>query len=260
MLNPSFAVRRGVPLLSSWKPIVPVLLSAVFCATPARAVELPPLLVRLGDHAARLERVYDDGAFTITSSLEQLDASGKAISTTNVVTRVQYTDGSASEEILKRVVDGKDVTEEAAKKRKREEKKAAAKGERLESQRLASPFEPDEQPKYQFKLLDPRPGDTDGCVRVGFKPKGKPSTDLYVGEAVVDPEKGFVKTFKSKPSKNPTFVDKIAIDLEVSEPTAAGPAPSTLKVDAEGGFLFYRKRVRVRSTFTDYVVPDLVSK
>lgn len=247
----------------SLKSLVPVLFAlGVALATPASArgaedVTLAPLLERLGAHAARLERVYDDGGFTIRSSMEQLDAKGKAVSTTNVVTKVTYVKGVAKEEIVERIVDGKDVTAEAAKKRRAEEAKAAAKGERLESQRLASPFEPDEQAKYVFTLLDPRPAD--GALRrIAFKPKGKPGTDVYQGEALVDPVEGVVKRFSSKPSKNPTFVDKIRIELEVAEPTSAGPAPSELKVDAEGGFLFYRKRVRIRSTFSDYIVPDLL--
>lgn len=249
------------------KSVVPVLFaftSVVALATPAAAfaaedVTLPSLLERLGAHAARLERVFDDGGFTIKSSMEQLDAKGKAVSTTTVVTRVTYAKGVAKEEILERVVDGKDVTAEAAKKRRKDEAKAAAKGERLESQRLASPFEPDEQGKYDFTLLAPRPEDA-GLRRVGFKPKGKPRSDLYVGEALVDPVAGVVKRFDSKPAKNPTFVNKIRIEVEVAEPTSAGPAPSELKVDAEGGFLFYRKRMRIRSTFSDYVVPDLLSR
>ncbi len=204
--------------------------------------ELAALLDRLEAHEAKLARIYEDGAFSVQSTIESFGRGKKPSSTIDVETRVTNVKGIRREEIVKKLENGKDVTAEAIEKKKKDKQK------KLESNPMILPFATKERPKYRFTWKKPDV--------ITFEPVVAPADGVYRGEATVDPDKGEVLEVRARPTKLPAFVDEIAFRLELGLVTRAGPTPSALEVDGEGGVLFYRKRVRIRTGFSDYVVPE----
>jgi hypothetical protein len=201
--------------------------------------ELDALLDRLEAHETKLAAIYENGAFTVTSVIQNLDRSGKATSTTDVETRVTHEKGDRTEQIIRKIENGKDVTPKAPTKVDKEHRKKEA---------FVLPFAKSERAKYRFTRKGPDV--------IAFEPAGKRSTSVWKGEATVDPVQGHVLEIRAKPSKNPFFVDKVSMVLELGLDTKIGPTPSKLSVDGEGGMLFYRKRIRIRTEFSDYVLPE----
>jgi len=203
------------------------------------------LLDRLQAHESRLARIYEDGGFTVRTTVENLDRDGKATSRTEVETQVTYEGGVRREHLVKKIEDGEDVTEEARRKKERDRD---GKEEKLESNPLVLPFAKAERPKYRFTRKS--------RTVIAFTPVVEPSKSVWKGEATIDPDAGTVLEVRAKPAKYPAFVDRLKATLEFDVVTRAGPTPSTLTIEGEGGFLFYRKRVRMVTEFSDYVVPE----
>jgi hypothetical protein len=209
---------------------------------PAKdATVAPELLSRLAEQADLLSKIYIDGGFTIHSVIENLDRDGKPTSTTEVVTRVRFEGGVEHDEIVSRIEDGKDVTAKAERKHKHSDA------------RIVSPFETAQQAKYRFT---DKGADTDdpALEHIAYEPVHA-GDDTYVGEAVVDPATAMVVRHVCRPSKLPRLVDRLSIVLDLGLLTDAGPTPSALHVAGEGGILFYRKRMKIESTFDEYQVP-----
>lgn len=190
----------------------------VLLAVPEQA-----LLQKLGERALQLEHFNKASKVTVDILAEELDSDGKVTKTTHTALRVAR-DGSKSErKLLTFVENGKDLTAS-----KRADLEAPPKKET----QVRSPFHPDERAKYQFELL---PTDHPGQLRIGFQPSGEKTSELYVGEATVDPETGDVLAVSLRPSKNPPFVQSLSIESKLDAVTPAGRATSSLTMSGVGG-------------------------
>ncbi|HYV45173.1 MAG TPA: hypothetical protein VFA20_09950 [Myxococcaceae bacterium] len=211
----------------------------------------PELMKKLADSDARLLRLYKEGAVTMTSRVEELDKGGNVQHTQTVAMRLTVKDGAQQVEVLSAARDGQDIT---ADERKEQAARQDPKGKTNQRQQLTLPFAAESQSSYAFQLLGPD-ANNPALQRIGFGPRGKKSKDLWVGEAVVDPQAGEVKWLKQRPSELPAFVDAIDMVLEFGASTSMGSAVSTVHMDGEGGLPFFKKRFRSVITFKDYVPP-----
>jgi hypothetical protein len=121
--------------------------------------------------------------------------------------------------------------------------------------RLASPFAPLEQPRYQFDSLPGDPGPPE-LLRLSFQPQGRLSSELLIGEALVDPEAGEMVQLWGRPAKNPAWVEALRIDAEFATQTRVGRAISRLEVHGEAGLPWFKKRFRFTTVFSDYWLPS----
>lgn len=217
--------------------------------TPPPAVshdeELRVLLRRLLDYGQRFEQMKKRGSYTFAGKLDQLDGDGKVDGTQELVARI-IADGvtDPTVQIVKYVDDGEDKTVEA-----REKAKARAGKPKDKKREFRLPFSPNEQPRYVFTLVE-RSREDPRKVRIAFVPK-VPAEDAYHGSAWVDTQDAEVDSMGFSPSKNPTFVEHIDVTMRFALQTPLGRAPSTMTVDARGGFLFLRKHFRGTATISD---------
>lgn len=202
----------------------------------------PALLQKLSERAVALEAFAKNARSTVSVVVEKFDADGKVIETTRSTLRVGRTNGKVERKLVSFEEDGKDLTE-----KKRAELESAEHNERD----VKSPFHPDVAAKYAFTVLD-APADRPNRVRIGFRPAGEKTSELYMGEATVVPETGDVESFSLRPSKNPAFVDSLFIEGTAGAPTPAGSALKTLSIRGSAGLLFFKQRFRIVSTFSDY--------
>jgi len=207
----------------------------VLLAVPEQA-----LLQKLGERALQLEHFNKASKVTVDIVAEELDSDGKVTKTTHTALRVARDGAKSERKLLTFVENGKDLT--AA---KRAELESAPKKET----QVRSPFHPDERAKYQFTVLA---ADQPASMRIGFEPSGEKTSELYVGEATVDPQTGDVLAVTLRPSKNPPFVQSLSIESKLDAVTPAGRATSSLTLSGVGGFLFIKQRFRVLTTFKDY--------
>ena len=200
------------------------------------------LLDKLGTRAKQLEVFTNGSRVTVDIVAEEFDGEGAVKKTTHTALRVARSGSKTERKLFTYQENGKDLTED---KRAELEKEPPKKG----GAAVQSPFHPDQRAKYRFSTLEPP---ADGLVRLGFEPSGEKSDQLYVGEATVDPETGDVRSLSLKPSKYPTFVDSLSLEARLDAPTPAGRAMSRLAMKGEAGLLFFKKRFRVVTTFSDY--------
>lgn len=170
---------------------------------------------------------------------------------TESVERVVIRGKDTEREVIRFVRDGKDDT--AGEKKRRAEAKAAPPRKGGGSIRIGakSPLDAAEQPKHRFTLVGPDPADPNR-VRIRFEPKGKPSPETSIGEAVVDASTGAIVRVRYRPADNPKFVDRMDIQMEYGAETPEGPALSRVSIEGAGGLLFVKKRMKVTMTLSDY--------
>jgi len=204
----------------------------LLAALPALAAEPDPgLLRKLAEHAARLGADRPAG---LETTVEELDSDGKPEKSYREV-RKRNQDQL---ELVSATQDGEDVLEKA---REREAKAKQGKADEQVGISLPSPFEASQQPLYAFTA---EPLDPEGRqVRIEFRPRGKKSERISVGEAVVDPRTGELVSMALRPSENPRFVDHMLIELSLAA-GSTGRRLETIAARADGGFLFFRKRIR----------------
>ena len=226
--------------------LLPTLFLLLAGATP----DLPAVLAKVSEREARMAKILENSSHTTATRAEELDKKGKVESVTESLERVTLRAGKPEREILKYVRDGKDDT--ANEKKKRAGAKAGPPGKES-SMRIGmrSPFEPSEQPKHRFTLVGADPADP-SRLTVRFEPKGKPSQDTSVGEAVVDTATGAILRLRFRPSENPKFVERMDVQMEYGAPTPEGPVLSRVAIDGAGGILFNKKRMKMTLTLSDY--------
>lgn len=197
-----------------------------------------------------MAKILENSSHTTATRAEELDKKGKVESVTESVERVTLRGGKPEREILRYVRDGKDDT--ASEKKKRAGVKAGPPGkERSIKIGAKSPFEASEQPKHRFTLVGPDAADP-SRLTIRFEPKGKPSPETSIGEAVVDPETGAILRLRFRPSDNPKFVDRMDVQMEYGAETPEGPALSRVSIEGAGGILFIKKRMKMTVTLSDY--------
>lgn len=228
-------------------------------AAPATATSpgaVPESLMKgLAAHADRIEDMKRRGAYTFTGTMESLDGDGKVEEHTEMQCRSTPT-GQGLERIVKWMrytEDGKDAT--ADRQRQSDELRAKRKKEAAEHKQNKNdwklPFLASEQGRYNFSVAE---RDANGRVKILFNPK-EPAEDAFKGSAWVDEKDKEVLSVGFSLSKNPTFVDHVDITIVFGLATPLGRAPSQLKFDGRGGFLFVHRHYRGSGTLTD---PQLV--
>jgi len=213
------------------------------------------LLKRLADRDAQISRLYQEGSVTLSSTVEELDGNGGVGHSQELVVRLSLKDGKQATEVVRATRDGKDVTEDEraaeAEKRAQAEVQPKPKGAPKRKVELSTPFGATAQPDYSFRVLGPDQNDPKK-LRVAFGPKGKPSKDLWVGEAIVDPETGALLWMKQHPSDLPLFVNQMDMVIEFFAQTELGNAVSKLRIEGEGGPPFFKRKFRSVTSFSDY--------
>ena len=232
-----------------------LLLAVLFVCVPTRAraeqdAGIDAILARLEGHASKFETMKKRGSYTFTGQVAEVDGSGKASATKEMVVDVkaQANGSDPITDIVKYTEDGQDKTNEAqekAKKRKAEGKKPS--GKRMRDFHL--PFLASERARYVFTLAERSSADPNQ-VRIAFVPK-TPAEDAYKGSAWVDEKAGEVLSVGFSLSKNPTFVEHIDVTVEFGLTTTLGRAPSKIAFDARGGFLVIKKRYKGSATITN---------
>lgn len=207
--------------------------------------ELAPLLAKLGHHGERIEQMKKRGSYTLSGRIEQLDGAGVVDNWKDLILRVIATgESTPKSEVVKYVEDGEDKTAEAKERASKRAKKKVDK-----KREFKVPFLPSEQPKYDFRVLG-RDARFPGRVKVGFSAK-TPGEDVWNGSAWVNEKEGEIESMGFTFSQNPTFVDEATATLVFGNHTELGRAPSELKFDAKGGFLFVRRHYRGHATLTN---------
>lgn len=227
-----------------------VLLPALALLLAGATPDLTAVLAKVSEREARMAKILENSSHTTATRAEELDKKGKVESVTESLERVTLRAGKPERQILKYVRDGKDDT--ANEKKKRAGAKAGPPGkERSMKIGAKSPFDASEQGKHRFTLVGPDAADP-SRVTIRFEPKGKPSPETSVGEAVVDPETGAIVRLRFRPAENPTFVDHMDVQMEYGATTREGPALSRVTIEGAGGILFVKKRMKMTVTLSDY--------
>ncbi len=212
------------------------LVGALASAGAARAEVPPELLQRLAAHAARMERFSEASKAEVTSEYFELGRNGEVEHHIHSESQVVLVAGKPVTHVLLATKDGQDNLRDSQKQAVKEDQKG---------RKLEPPFSTDNQAKYQFSMLGPA---ETGLLRIGFGPRAGRSTEVLEGEAVIDPAAGELVRMTAHPSKNPAFVDRIDMQLEYGVHTPVGRMLSKVSFVGAGGFLFFRKRVKVEVT------------
>jgi hypothetical protein len=207
----------------------------VLAAAPSDA-----FLNGIAKHFEAIDEFQKNARITAEFTSTELDADGKVTKTSTQKRHTTTVKGVETIEVVSATKDGKDVTQE------QQEKARKPKGKDSE---LFLPFENKVRSKYQFALLEQK---EPGKVRIAFQPKGEKSSELFMGEALVNQETFEVISCSVRYSKNPTFVDHLTIDFEFDAPTPVGKALSRMVLKGDGGIAFIHRRGSQVSLFSDY--------
>jgi hypothetical protein len=220
----------------------PALLVALLAAAPD-----PALLQKIIERQKAVQAFTDNASVVMEVRAEELASDGKVESTEVTKLRIGKKKGEpVATEVLSATEDGKDVTAQT-----RDEMKKEKDGKKGKSAGAQSPFHEEQVAKYRFTQLA-TPPDAPTHARVGFEPAGGKDAELMSGEATVDVETGDLLSLSMRPSKNPTFVDRLQIECAFDAQTPAGRAISSITAKGEGGILFIKKRFAVVSLFTEW--------
>lgn len=205
----------------------------------------PPseLLKRLAEHDARLDQIEEQASFTSDTVTEELDSSGNATHTLELVVRTTHLEGNKTELLGRALEDGKDITLGYREKFK--------KSDRPQGSELRFPFSAKMQRDYLFREIGPDPSNP-SLLRIRFEPRGSFSTKLMVGDAVVDPVRGEVTRIVAQQSATDSSVDFLDLDFTFEAITPLGRALSKVFIRGEGGFLFIKKKFRHSIVYSGY--------
>jgi hypothetical protein len=109
------------------------------------------------------------------------------------------------------------------------------------------PFHPDIQPQYRFALIQ---ASSPERLRISITPVQK-HKDRILGYAEVDKATGNLVSLDFAPSEFPALLSEFHMHLEFTQ-TDCGTMTRRLELMGEGGFLFFRKRFRVASSFQGF--------
>jgi hypothetical protein len=186
---------------------------------------------------------------TITLRLEELDGDGDVKHTQERVDRITLKDGQRDREILQARKDGQDATE-ALRKDLEERRRKGEALTRFDSVNL--PFAASYLPRHRFVLAGPDPREPHR-MRLRFEPRAGKAPSLHKGEALVDSATGQLLRLSYSPSELPRMADRVEIRMDFRSQPGMGQVLDTLYVDAEGGFLFYKKHLRITARYSNLV-------
>jgi hypothetical protein len=220
-------------------------------ATARAEAPAPDLMAKLSTFAESFEAMRSRGSYTIDGRFEIRGGGGKIESVRTMTVRAEGSPARVRFDVLRYTEDGVDKTQEAR------DGKTGPPGPRGGGSRGTRPAKPlripilaREQAAYKFDIVELDRADP-ARVRIAFTPKRR-ADDTIEGSAWVDSRTGALLSAAFKLDSTPTFVDFIHVVVEFGAPTALGPAISNVRVDGEGGFLFFRKTFHASATFSDY--------
>ncbi|HEY4220732.1 MAG TPA: hypothetical protein VGO62_05300 [Myxococcota bacterium] len=187
------------------------------------------LLQKLAAQDAFIDNIGATHTLVITSDGYEKDGDGKIAHQSHSVARQTLKGGKPATHMTVATKDGVDDLAHAQKMADERDGKPDP---------LPSPFAARMQPKYSFSLAEAR---ADGTVRIAFTPKDAPSTETVAGDAIVDVASGELVKMTSHPSKNPAFVDRLVMILELDARVDGKRAMSKLTFDGAGGLLFLKR-------------------
>ncbi|HEX8434205.1 hypothetical protein [Archangium sp.] len=215
------------------------------------AVDADTLARRLGETTWGMEELFTGkvSEVTITLRLEELDGEGNVKHTQERVDRVLVKDGQQHRELLQARKDGQDATEALRKDLEERQRKGQV---RTEFNSVNLPFAASYLPQHRFSLAGPDPKEPHR-LRLRFEPRADKSPSLHKGEALVDPSTGQLLRLSYSPSELPHMADRVDVRMDFRAWPGVGQVLDTLHVDAAGGFLFYRKHLRITARYSNLV-------
>jgi len=199
------------------------------------APSLPDLLGKLGEH--EVERETGPGcSYREVVTVEQLDKQGAPVAR-EIRTMESWQKGKKIQRKLVELRKELKPLDKVFAHRPEEEKEQPV---------LPGPFHPSEQPGYQF-ILKPENGQR---ATVEIRPIKK-AKEKVRGVATVDLSSSRVTALELSPSELPTFLSSLKMQIELGS-TACGEWARSFVMEGEGGFLFFKKRFRMRATYASH--------
>ncbi|WP_309892588.1 hypothetical protein [Archangium sp.] len=234
------------------------LVSLLLLSLPVQAREsaAPPadaetLARRLGETTWGMEELFTGkvSEVTVTLRMEELDSDGNVKHTQERVDRVTVKDGQQHREILQARKDGQDATEALRKDLEERQRKGPV---RTEFNSVNLPFAASHLTRHRFTLAGPDPKEPHR-LRLRFEPRADTSPSIHKGEALVDPSTGQLIRLSYSPSELPNTANRVEVRMDFRTHPGVGQVLDTLHVDAEGGFLFYKKYLRITARYSNLV-------
>jgi hypothetical protein len=222
------------------------------------ALDAETLARRLGETTWGMEELFTGKVAEVTINLriEELDGDGNVKHTQERVDRVTVKDGQQHRELLQASKDGQDATEALRKDLEERQRKGQV---RTEFNSVNLPFAASYLPRHRFFLAGPDPKEPHR-LRLRFEPRADKSPSLHKGEALVDPSTGQLLRLSYSPSELPDMADRVDVRMDFRAWPGVGQVLDTLHVDAEGGFLFYRKYLRITARYLNLVPASNTAK
>ncbi|MET0401044.1 MAG: hypothetical protein ABW123_01520 [Cystobacter sp.] len=209
---------------------------------------------RLGETTWGMEELLAGKVEQVVVNLrmEELDGDGQVKHLQERVDRFWVKNGQQHREILQARKDGEDTT--AALRKDLEERQRKGQG-RAEFSSVNLPFTSASLPLHRFTLAGPDPKDPQR-MRLRFEPRNDKAPWVHKGEAVVDPSTGQLLRIQYSPSILPDMAQRVDVRMDFRPQPGLGQVLDTLYVEAEGGFLFYKKHLRITARYSQLVVPS----
>ena len=220
-------------------------------ATPT--VEAEVLARRLGETTWGMEELLAGKVeqVTITLRVEELDGDGNVKHTQERVDRVTVKDGQHHREVLQARKDGEDATEALRKDLEERQRKGEV---RTAFDSVNLPFAASNLSRHRFSLAGPDPREPHR-LRLRFEPRADDKApSIHKGEALVDPSSGQLLRLVYSPTELPNMADRVDVRMDFRAQPGMGQVLDTLHVDAEGGFLFYKKHLRITARYSNLVL------
>ncbi|HEX5754153.1 MAG TPA: hypothetical protein VFZ09_48675 [Archangium sp.] len=237
--------------------LVGLLLSSLPVAAqggPTPTVEAEVLARRLGETTWGMEELLAGKVeqVTITLRVEELDGDGNVKHTQERVDRVTVKDGQHHREVLQARKDGEDATEALRKDLEERQRKGEV---RTAFNSVNLPFAASYLAQHRFSLAGPDPREPH-TLRLRFEPRADDTRapSVHKGEAVVDPSSGQLLRLVYSPTELPDMADRVDVRMDFRAQPGVGQVLDTLHVDAEGGFLFYKKHLRITARYSNLVL------
>ncbi|WPB76953.1 hypothetical protein KYC5002_49240 [Archangium violaceum] len=221
---------------------------------PPSAMEAEVLARRLGETTWGMEELLAGKVEQVTISLrvEELDGDGNVKHTQERVDRVTVKDGQHHREVLQARKDGQDATEALRKDLEERQRKGEV---RTAFNSVNLPFAASHLAQHRFSLAGPDPREPHK-LRLRFEPRADDTKapSVHKGEALVDPSSGQLLRLVYSPTALPNMANRVDVRMDFRAQPGMGQVLDTLHVDAEGGFLFYKKHLRITARYSNLVL------
>ncbi|MCY1072999.1 hypothetical protein [Archangium lansingense] len=226
-------------------------------STPTPEAEV--LARRLGETTLGMEELLAGKVeeVTITLRVEELDGDGNVKHTQERVDKVTVKDGQQRREVLQASKDGQDATEALRKDLEERQRKGEV---RTQFNSVNLPFASSHLAQHRFSLAGPDPREPHK-LRLRFEPReDTKAPSVHKGEAIVDPSSGQLLRLSYSPTELPDMADRVDVRMDFRSHPGVGQVLDTLRVDAEGGFLFYKKHLRITARYSNLVPAATTAK